>query len=153
MAWDTPSVNRPQRGTALAAPSGYKAPPARISFGRVLWVIACAGAVGVLFGWVASLALASLHGASPQHHGMDRVIALGVGVLAAMIFLWRAAKSDSPGGLPRWVRDRADRRSDGGSGGYNSYDDVGYGVGYASTPGEAAVVVAVEVVADIITSL
>ena len=46
-----------------------------------------------------------------------------------------------------------DRRSDGGSGGYNSYDDVGYGVGYASTPGEAAVVVAVEVVADIITSL
>jgi hypothetical protein len=56
MAWDTPSVNRSKGVTTQ--PSSYRQPAVRISFARVLWVMACAVAVGVLFGWIASLVLA-----------------------------------------------------------------------------------------------
>jgi hypothetical protein len=77
------------------------------------------------------------------------VIELGAGVLAATIFLWRAAHSDSPGGLPKWVRDRADRRSFGGYGGDSGYGDVRYGYDDDVSVVAAAVELVVDVVGDV----
>jgi len=141
MAWDDPSPRTrsrrapaaaAQRGDAPSAQPGYGSAP--VSSGRLLWCLLLAGIVFVSTAAGTVRGLTAWHGHAGHASALDVVLAVAIG-LAAAVLAWRYL-SRRPGG-GGWMRQFGRRRF---------WDDSYPGTTYTD-------VVVAEVVADVVVDV